>query len=80
MAPASEGICGMADVGMAVCVGVDGVLVVSSSSGAFRVYGGGARVGFITMNGGGPSLRFFSDVVLAIGEPKVVATTRGIGG
>ena len=75
MAPAGEGTCGMADVGIVVCVGADGVLVVSISDGAFGVYGGGGGVGFITTNGGEPSLRFFSDVVFAV-EPKPVATGR----
>ena len=78
MAPAGEGICEMADVGIAVRVGVDGALVVSSSCGAFGVYGGGGGVGFITTNDGGPSLRLFSDVVLAIGEPRAEATARGV--
>jgi hypothetical protein len=78
MAPAGEGICGMADVGIAVCVGVGTVLVVSSG-GAFGVYGGGGGVGFFTTNGVSPSLRFFSDVILPIGGPKAVATARGVG-
>ncbi len=76
MAPAGEGICGMAEVGIAVRVGIDGALVVS---GAFGVYGGGGGVGFITTSGGGPSLRFLSNVVFAVGEPKAVATGRGVG-
>lgn len=79
MAPVGEGICGMADVGITVCVGFDGVRVVSSGGGAFGVYGGGGGVGFITTNGSGPSLRFLSDVVLGIGAPKAVATERGVG-
>lgn len=73
MAPDGEGICGMAE-----CIGADGPLVVSSG-GALGVYGGGGGVGFFTTKGGGPSVRFFSDIALAIGEPKAVATARGVG-
>ena len=76
-APAGEGICGVAEVDIAGCAGIDGALV-ASGGGAFTVYGGGG-VGFITTNGGGPSLRFFSDVVLAVGEPKAVGTEREVG-
>jgi len=66
--PAREGICERVDVGIAVCVGVGGALVIFRSGGAFGVYGGGG-VGFITTSGGGPSLRFFSDGALAVDEP-----------
>lgn len=80
MAPAGEDICGIVDVGTAVSVSVDGEMVASGSGGAFGVYGGGGGVGFVTWNGGGPSLRFFSDAVLAVGEPKAVATARRVEG
>jgi hypothetical protein len=76
--PAREGIRGMADVGIAVCVGVGGALVVFGSGGAFGVYGGGG-VGFITTSGGIPSLRFFSDVILTIDRPVEVAAEREVG-